>query len=166
MALFLTCSGLLIFSLAVHLVIWRIALPKRHTVALVAIFAVSPVVGLVLQAWLWPGTSASGLWQWILLGLTYVPAALTYICLYSLIEFQSPTVMIVEHIRSAGGSLPVASLRDRMVSDHPLQARLATLATSGILLRAGDEYAIAPRFGWFARVLVILAAVLAVTEGG
>jgi hypothetical protein len=166
MTLFLTCSGLLILSLLVHLVIWRAALPKRHTVALLAIFAVCPVVALLLLSWFWPSASVAGSWQWVLLGLTYVPAALTYICLYSLIEFQSPTVMIVEHIRSAGGSIAVASLRDRMIGEQPMRTRLGTLAASGILHRTGDEYAIAPRYTWFARLLVVLALVLGVTEGG
>jgi hypothetical protein len=166
MALFLTCGGLLLFSLVAHLLVWRIALPRRHTVALLTIFTICPVVGLLLQAWLWPTASVSGPWEWVLLGLAYVPASLTYICLYSLIEFQSPTVMIVEHIRAAGGRVAVPELRGLMADEQPLRARLGTLATSGILLQTGDHYAVAPRFGWFARLLVILAIVLGVTEGG
>lgn len=162
MSLFLLTVFMLIASLGVHLVIWRVRLPKRHSSSLVVIFSVVPVVVLALGG----SRLVSSPWDALLLFLAYVPAALTYICLYSLIENQSPTVALVEAIREGGEQLTVDELRARMSHAPALTIRLDSMERSGVIRRSDGHYEIADKWVWLVRSLTLVALVLRVREGG
>jgi hypothetical protein len=87
-------------ALALHILIWRVALPQRQSRALLFIFLGVLAVGLFggLTGLFPPLT----LIQAAHVALTQIAGALAYICLYSAIEADSPTVQIVQFTAAAG----------------------------------------------------------------
>jgi len=110
MTVFLAGAGLLLASFLVQLLIWRVALPRSQTVALLLIFAVVPPCVLATAA-----LSGHALWlpapETARLVLAYVAFTLAYVVLYSAIEHQSPTLAIISQVAKDGsrGALPPIS---------------------------------------------------------
>ena len=104
MHLFLVGLSLLMISFIVHLIIWRVHIPTRPMLALLGIFALTPV--LVVSIYAASNTLAEpaeiSLSGAVRVLLFYLSCSLAYISLYSAIEVQSPTLAIVAHVASCG----------------------------------------------------------------
>jgi hypothetical protein len=165
MTVLLFTVGLLVLSLIVHLVIWRIRLPRGHTTALLAVFLLTPIVVIVAGGPLGVPMPAT-IWDWILSFLVYVPSMLTYICLYSLLEHRSPTVEMVDLIQRGGGEIALDDLRAEFVKTPAVGVRIAQLVRSGVLSQTDGAVTIAPKWRPVVQTIVLGSIVLGVSEGG
>lgn len=130
---------LLSLSLAwlIHLVIWRVALPMRHTRTLLLIFF--SVLGVTLVASL-----ASVLpvltWAEILqLAVFYVPTALAYICFYSAIEEDSPSVGIIA-LTSNKKKCQIDDYYSIVNDDLLVSSRINAMVRDRLLTESGARY--------------------------
>ena len=102
MRLFFTGTGLLTLAFLVHVVLWRVAVPKRQTRALLLIFVLIPTAAAAAlvsgQLPIFAGLSTP---QALRLMLFYVSCSLAYICTYSAVDMPSPTLTIISYIASA-----------------------------------------------------------------
>ncbi len=94
--------GLLGVAFLLHLLIWRVCLPKRQTLVLLliffGIFGLGSLVGLIFKA----GGAPQSFVQWLQLAFFYIPSALSYIALYSAIEEDSPSLLLVNEVHRSG----------------------------------------------------------------
>jgi hypothetical protein len=125
-------------ALVAHVIVWRALRPARHIGALLKHFAVLLVAGLALGAAGALPLAPQGVWQWGQAILFYGPAALTYISLFSLVEQDSPSLMMVERVASAGESgCSEEELREVMAEEgNVVLQRLLAARADGLV--AGD----------------------------
>jgi len=133
-------------ALAVHWLVWRIAIPRRQTRALLATFAIVLIVlfvVLLLVPKSVPGWRPTSAWEWLHVGTFYVAVTLAYVVVYSALEERSPSMTLLSYVASApetgrsrreleavlGSASPVeirldALVRDRMVDEQQGFCRL------------------------------------------
>jgi hypothetical protein len=141
-----------------HLAWWRIRLPKRHSVALLALFAAVPlgaaIIAPVLPAGLVPALAEIP----AVLGL-YLGAAACYLIVYTGIEQSSPTLVIVRALeRAAGQGCTSEELAGVITDDLFVRPRLEALALDGILASTERGWALTSRGRQAARAAAALAA--------
>lgn len=139
MALFLITAAVFLVGLVVHLILWRVRMPRHHTSALLVIFAVIfllaiPVLLGAVPAW--PDR--------LRIALLYLAASLCYVITYSAIEGDSPTLSLMRLLDHKGDAgLPVAEV-DHFLARRPfVKARLSALILSGHVREEGGRYRLA-----------------------
>lgn len=136
MSVFVAIVLLLGALFSVHLVWWRIALPRRQRAVLLGIFllgglVLAPFVGLLLLQW---GLEPLSFVQWLNAGLALVAFALAYVVTYSALEADSPTLSLVRRIASSGsGGIREEELREFMTTRPFVGARLSALVEEGMV---------------------------------
>ena len=123
---------------AVHLVWWRVALPRRQRAVLLVLFLGGGIVLAPLVAWLVGSLGFAPLsWvEWLNVALAVVAFALAYVVTYSALEADSPTLSLVRHIAAAGRrGLAEAELGEFMASRPFVGARLTALVDEGMSTR-------------------------------
>lgn len=160
--------GVFATAFLLHLVWWRIALPRRQTAMLLIIF-----FG-VLVAWLavshtMPGRwwTAADRWQAIHVAVFHTACALAYIVAYSALEHRSPsmTLLVAVADAAAAGCSP-DELRGLLLGASPVEVRLDAMVHEGMVTRDGDGYRLAPKGRAWAAVLSAWRQVLGMPRGG
>jgi len=153
-------------SLLVHLIWWRIALPKRQTRTLLVVFTTTPlvVVTIVAVAGYPLHLSISSI---SLVALFHASCALTYIALYSAIEQQSPTLAIVSRLSKSGNAgCTTDQLQASFGQEMPMENRLALMEQSAWLRTDGDQLRLTDEGRFFARLFDRAAQVFGLSKGG
>jgi len=164
-------TTLLIGSLfMVHLVWWRLALPRRQRAALLVLFFVgsltlAPVAGVVLGK---IGVEPLSWIQWLNVALAVVAFTLAYVVTYSALEADSPTLSLVRHIAAAGASgVREEELATFMASRPFVGARLSALLEEGMIHeREGRIHLAEHPYTLFRLVLLHREKVLGLTHHG
>lgn len=136
MPLFLAGLALLIISFIVHLVIWRVHISKRPMLALLGIFGVTPVlvISICVASNAFPGLAGITLSSALRVLLFYLSCSLAYICLYSAIEVQSPTLAIVAHVASCGSTgCSETELANAMPDNDSIMQRIGLMEAGGVI---------------------------------
>lgn len=162
---------LLVGSLfGVHLVWWRIALPRRQRAALLGLFllggvVLAPFASLFLG---WAGLAPLSFVQWLNVGLAIVAFALAYVVTYSALEADSPTLSLVRYIaRSGSDGVTEDELREFMASRPFVGARLSALVEEGMVHeREGRIHLAEHPYTLFKLVLLHRERVLGLTHTG
>ena len=140
MRLFLAGLVLLILAFVVHVVIWRVHPPKRSIRALLGIFATTPLVAVPIFMAIEPSSAVidASLSDALRVLLFYVPCSLVYVCLYSAIEAQSPSLAIVSYIAGSGGAgRSEADIANHIIDGESVSARI-DLMTAAKMIVIGD----------------------------
>lgn len=137
MNLLLISMGWFTAALVVHIVWWRLRLPQGQTTALLKIFAGVYLSGLLSSSLLQTDEIfASDLTQQVYFTIFFIPAALTYTSLYSLIEHDSPSVLIVIALAGAGRQGMSREALMRLFGGGDLVAqRLKAAEQNGLLMQ-------------------------------
>ncbi len=136
MVVFFTSALLVGILFLVHLVWWRVALPRRQRPALMVLFLVGGVVLAPASAFLCAKAGLEPLsWiQWLNVVLALVAFTLAYVVTYSALEADSPTLSLVRHIASSGAEgVREEELRIFMASRPFVGARLTALVEEGMI---------------------------------
>lgn len=170
MALCLTIIVLLSGLFALHLVWWRVALPRRQRAVLLVLFLGGGIVLAPLVAWLVGSLGFAPLsWvEWLNVALAVVAFALAYVVTYSALEADSPTLSLVRHIAAAGrGGLAEVELGEFMASRPFVGARLTALVDEGMVYEKEDRIILAEHpYTLFRMVLFHREKVLGLTSHG
>jgi hypothetical protein len=155
---------------AVHLVWWRVALPRRQRAVLLVLFLGGGIVLAPLVAWLVGSLGFAPLsWvEWLNVALAVVAFALAYVVTYSALEADSPTLSLVRHIAAAGRrGLAEAELGEFMASRPFVGARLTALVDEGMVYEKEDRILLAEHpYTLFRMVLFHREKVLGLSSHG
>jgi len=156
-------------ALLTHIIAWRFLRPRRHIRGLLLHFASvwSLAVMLDILAVL-PGAPGS-LLSWLHASLFYWPAALAYVSLFSLIEQDSPSLLMVD--LASGTGRDGVSRQDLLSALHVeggvVLQRLRAACDNGLV--AGNEalgWSLTPRGLWVARVSALAARLYRLDRAG
>jgi hypothetical protein len=146
MRLFLAGLALLILAFVVHVVIWRVHPPKRSIRALLCIFAMTPLVAVPIFMAIEPsaviGASLSNALRVLLF---YVPCSLVYVCLYSAIEAQSPSLAIVSYV-AGGGSVgrSETDIGNHIIDVESVSGRIDSMKAAKMIVVGDGRCALTP----------------------
>jgi len=154
----------------IHLMWWRVVLPKRQRTALLLLFLVGglivapAVAGICVGMGLGPLSSI----QWLNVALAIVAFTLAYVVTYSALEADSPTLSLVRHIAAAGAhGVREEELATFMSSRPFVGARLSALLEEGMVHeREGRIHLAEHPYTLFRLVLLHREKVLGLTHHG
>jgi hypothetical protein len=162
MAIFLTTLALFLTALGLHLLMWKVRLPKYHTRTLLILFA------LVIGAWLamWPLLSME-LSQMLHVCLFYAALSLYYVITYSAIEGDSPTLSLILHLDASGARGISSEEVHEFLEGRPfIKARIAALMHDGLLREENGRYFVAGRGSLFFRLVLAFRRLYGSIERG
>jgi hypothetical protein len=164
----LLATGVFATAFLVHLVWWRVALPRRQTAALLAVFFGVLVAWLAVSHFM-PGRwcTAGDRWEAIHVAIVHTACALAYIVAYSALEHRSPSMtMLVAVADSRGQGCTPDELRGLLAGANPVEVRLDAMVHDGMIVRDGDGYRLAAKGRAWAGVLSAWRRLLAMPRGG
>jgi hypothetical protein len=161
--------GCILFDLAflLHVMLWKIRLPKRQIRMLVLIFFGVLIIG-ILSLWSFPlplkalGLSAPyALPEYIHIALFFISLTLAYVVTYSAIEVDSPSMMMVMQIDSAGpDGMEKVAFAKTMTNDILVKSRIKDLITAELTYMDGDKYKLTPKGVVLARIFIFYRKLL------
>ena len=164
----LLAGGVFAAAFLLHLIWWRIALPRRQTAALLAVFFGVLVVWLAVSHFL-PGhwLTAADRWQAIHVAVFHTACSLAYIVAYSALEHRSPSMTLLVAVADSGtaGCSP-EELRGLLAGASPVEVRLDAMVHEGMVVLDGDGYRLAPKGRAWATVLTHWRRLLGMPPGG
>ncbi len=145
-------NGLTIFgaSLILHFIIWRIRLPQRQLLTLLAVFCCALIIGLIsvyfLSLIFSSRYSPKDGFEYFYVALFDFSFVLTYLLSYPAIEVESPSFLIVLSIDSASATgLARASLNQIITDDLFVGNRIQSLVLGKMVQLRDGVYRITPK---------------------
>ena len=117
--------GLLVFSMLVHIIMWRSVPIRNQPSRLAIIFLVLPVLVIVLCLAAPSSWGATPQWPWIIWCLVYLldlSLSLSYMILYTAVTGFSPSIAILEHVEE---NMPKGLPRQELVPPWFTHEKLA-----------------------------------------
>lgn len=165
MAAFLYTLTLFVLALTIHVLWWRLRLPRHHTAALLLVFALPPVVAGI--GWFFSAPSF-GLTPADLpgIGLFYLGAAGCYLITYAGVEETSPSLVIIRTLEKAGSAgCTYEELGTCVTEERFIAPRLAALQRDGLVVAAREGARLTPAGLWLARLAKLLTRIFNLDEG-
>ncbi len=158
-------SCLFILSCLIHVIIWKIRLPKGQTKTLAKIFALVLTAGIIFFA---VDTGRGFSWLDIVhISIFYAVLALVYLNTYSAIEVDSPTLVIVSLIHNAQkkGLLKI-ELENALSDDVLIAPRVKDLEDARLVSFDGVRYKLTPTGLRFVSIFIFWRKLLNAGLGG
>jgi hypothetical protein len=163
MAVFLTTLVLFLTALALHLIVWKIRLPRFQTRTLLLLFAFG------LGMWLLTLTIRPMPWPDVVhVCLFYTSLSLCYVITYSAFEADSPTLSLIRHAHDAAGQGMSSEEVHLFLEKRPfVKARLAALTHDGLVREENGRYFAVGGGSIFFRVILMFRKLYGpIQEGG
>ncbi len=165
--------GLLFLAFVLHVIVWRLRVPKRQGRGILTIFAVTLSVGLVFAVS--AGYTEGNFWEracdqllrssnWILL---YISCTLAYLISFTAIEADSPSLVMVKHILETGdeGLVP-GTLRDRIANDELVVPRISDLVRDKMVVQEQGCLLLTPKGRFLSRLFSFQRRLFRLGAGG
>lgn len=172
MAVLIYGSALFLTAFLIQLIIWKINLPRRQTLSLLAIFFSTLIAGCLIL-YNAPGinifgvAAPRGLADYLRITSYFISLTLAYMITYSAIEADSPTLVMVTRIHSAGPEGMTKEAFEREMSDELLVIpRINDLLLNKQVRLEGGGYRITPKGEMFARIFIVWRNLLKADKGG
>ena len=156
-----------------HLLLWRMRLPKRQTRALLAVFLGVLTGGMVFFALgpgLWPDCAVylpTALPECLHVGLLFIAVTLAYIVTYSALEVDSPSLVMVMAIADAGANgLGKRQFEQSMTDDILITPRLHDLLRDQMVYLDAGRYRLTVKGRRFVRIFIFYRGLLNAAKGG
>ncbi len=160
--------GLFCAAFAVHLVVWRVALPRHHIGALLGIFFAVLLGGCLIT--LLPAVQPYGprsIWDYFAVVLFHSAAALAYTAFYSAIEEDSPSLALVKAVAQAGNEgLSRKDCQGVIGDDFLVQNRFMVMLKSGLIREKDHRYYLSARAEHMVLVFEAAAGLFGLPRGG
>jgi hypothetical protein len=161
--------GTLAVAFAVHLTLWRIRLPRRHTATLLVVFfgTLAAALTLAAAAPALAGYGPSGPWQHLLLATFHGSLSLAYIAFYSAIEEDSPSCQIVLSIADAGAAgRSRAELAALLDNDRLVLSKIRSMLRDGMVTEKGAALELTTFGRGIAGAYLLVERVFGLPRGG
>ena len=166
-------TGLILIAFFIHLIIWKIRRPENETRALLQIFFGTLIVSTSILCKLSPCVTIFGIpapttnYEYLQLCFFFISVSLAYIATYSVLEVDSPSLVIVMNIARAGSKgLDRNSLEQKMGDDVLIIPRVRDLVAAGMVYLDGEAYRIKPKGALLVRIFVGYRELLKKTQKG
>ncbi len=153
--------ALFLFSLAVHVIVWRVRRPESFRAwvpALAVIFGVVPAA----IAWFVAPTPL----DFAALLLLHGSLAVVYGIGYTLVSAFSPSVELLKLLDRAPDGVPMAALQLPFVAGGLTTERIENLAASGFVRQTGQRLDLCPRGMWLTRLVLIYRHAIGLPDSG
>jgi hypothetical protein len=130
-------AALLLVALVIHLALWRIRRPKYHVKALLKIFFAVALVGVTIArlTFFLPPTAL------LHVLVCFVSATLAYIIVYTALEVDSPTLVMILLLEKAGeDGVSRSEILALLNDDIIVKPRVRDLVRDRMLVREIDGY--------------------------
>lgn len=163
---------LFIAALFIHLVIWRLHLPRKQTNALLMIFSLVIILGVsvILK---YPGLikwsiySSKNLFEIFQLFLLYSTISAAYILSYPAVEADSPTLIIIREVFDSGASgLEKSSLERIADNDLLILPRIRDMVSDRMVYIKDGKYRLMPKGLIMAKIFSFYRSVINGGKGG
>jgi len=147
-------------------------LPKRQVKTLLQLFFAVMGAGVLLLAVfpsirLWGVSAPRGLNEYIHIMVFFISLTLAYMITYSALEADSPSLVMVMKIESAGsGGLPKEEFDKSMNDDILVKPRVNDLLIDHMACLDGDKYKLTQKGVLFANIFIFYRKLLNVKKGG
>ena len=167
--------GLLIFCLAffIHLLIWKIRIPRGQTKLLLKIFfsvLVMSLFSLKLAASFNPDFARyapEGFLAYIHIALFVLSLALVYIATYSAIEADSPSLVMVMNIAGEGlEGLSKEGLMETITDDLLIKPRIRDLVNAKLIYLDSGRYKVSKKGVLFIYTFILYRKLINLPKGG
>jgi uncharacterized membrane protein len=168
MHLLLLGIGLFATAFLFHIVLWHVSLPKRHTTTLLFLFGGAYIAGLLILFlsplhYLIPASFC----DLLILTIFYLALSLSYVCFYSIVEEDSPSLEIVRIVHEAGNAgVERVALDAYFQTGNIVNARLRAGVNGGLFSKSDGNYVLTAKGRLFAEVFAATAKLLTLEKGG
>jgi len=163
MKILLSGLGLFCLSLCLHLIIWQVRLPKSQIKALLQLFFTVLVIG---HTYLYLTASAKAL-ECLHSSLLFISLSLAYLCTYSAIAADSPSLLMVMAIARAGpGGLDKDGLFSGLDDNLLVKPRIKDLHDARMISLVQGKYKVTAKGRLFVRVFTGFRNLLHLPKGG
>ena len=163
-------STLSLCAFLVHLIAWRLHVPRRQTAALLVTFTLTLVLGLTFFSSAYLRTHGWALdqtWECIHVGIFHLAMMLGYVVAYSAIEEKSPSMSIVTWVAEAGEKGRTREEVEKLLSDNsPIESRLQAMLRDRMVKRRHHEYVLTDKGRLWAVVFAIWGRLMNAGRGG
>ena len=165
--------GIFLFAVILHIIIWRMRVPRRGISALLRIFCGVFFIAVILMLALsavspqFRSVTPAGFIEYLRLWLFFTSLALAYTITYSAIEADSPSVMMVAMIAASGREGLSESEFGRMTTDEVLiKPRIDDLLKDGLVYANGNRYILTRSGDLFVYPFIFYRRLLNLPKGG
>ena len=154
--------GLFLFFLAflLHLIIWKVRMPKRQTKTILQIFFGVLISGIIFlyikQPALLKGDffSFESFIEYFHISIFFTSLTLGYIITYSALEADSPSLVMIMLILDAGPSgLDIGAFTQRLNDDLLVKPRIEDLLRDKLVCMDGEKYLLTPKGNSFVTII-------------
>lgn len=164
--------GLFFIAFLVHMVVWRIKIPKLQTNALLRIFSTTLTVAFLVLFFF--GVFAAGSFfalrgfnEYMHIALMFIFLMLTYIITYSALEVDSPSLVILNTIaKTKDNGLDKNTLFTLMTDNLLVKPRLDDLIRDGFAYLNADKYVITKKGSLFVSIFILYRKLLGINKKG
>ncbi len=160
---------LLITAFGMHVLLWRVCRPRKHTDTLLVIFISCLAAGiLVIKVFgVLPLGARGSVFDYLRLVLFYVSVTLAYVISYSALEADSPSLLMTLEIDAAGSQgLEKSKLFNAMTDDVLIRPRLDDLVRDGLAVLEHGQYRLTSKGRPFVRIFIFFRTLLGAPKGG
>lgn len=157
--------GMIIFCIAflLHLMIWKIHVPKSHKRTLLQIFFATLLISFIILSFV----TNLLIIEYLHIFLLFVALTLAYITTYSSIEVDSPTLVIINAIVNAGkNGLEKNMLIERLSEEMLIEPRIKDLLADKMIYLSDKKYKLTKSGLWLAKIFTFYRKLLNADKGG
>ena len=161
--------GLFLAALLLHLIIWRIRIPRRQSAALLVILLAALPLGLATDAWIpfWKPSGPLGFWQYVHIAVFYCTMSLGYVVAYSALEERSPSMTLLTFVADAGPrGRTRPELEQTLARANPVENRLEAMIRDHMVVRTHNGYQLTRKGRIWARTFSCWLRWIGAARGG
>ncbi len=169
MQLVLFATGLFLTAFIIHLIVWRIRLPQKHTFTLLIIFLgilfISPLILQLIPSLI--SYQPRSLSEWFHVSLFHIALTLGYIVTYSAIEEDSPSLCLIRYVADAGtGGRTDEEVRNFLSQVPIIEMRIQASLRDNLMIKQDDKYQLTEKGRRLALVFKFTQDILGMRTGG
>ena len=162
-------TGLFLAAFIIHLVVWHIRLPQKHTFTLLIIFLgllfISPLIFKLVPS-LMPYQPRS-ISEWFHVSLFHIALTLGYIVTYSAIEEDSPSLCLIRYVAAAGTDGRTDEEVRNFLSQVPIiEMRIQASLRDNLMIKQDDKYQLTEKGHRLVLIFKFAQDVLGMRMGG
>lgn len=146
----------------VHIIIWKIQVPKKQTISLIKIFFSTLTIFFIILYYL-----RSDIFEYINVFIFFISLTFAYLFTYTALEADSPSLLMIMEIANAGFSgLSKEKLEKSMNDNLLVKPRIQDLARDNFVIIKNGKYKLTKSGRVFVSIFIAYRKLLNAPKGG